>query len=100
MVLDCRWVNEMHRRPPHIRLGSSTALGELNFSEMAQAVDGGQGAGADPFCGTLDLQDCFYQYLCPELCSWFSIDDDVSTCGAGVSSVDVSDDIFSVSASI
>ena len=33
MVIDARFVNQFHRTPPHVALGSPSAWGDLNLSD-------------------------------------------------------------------
>ena len=80
MVLDCRPANELHRVPPRTLLSAPGALGNLNLSESwreyVQSQLGEDEVVADwrsfdPHGAGVDLQDGFYQYLVPELSSWF-----------------------------
>jgi len=109
LVLDARPANQLHRAPPKSRLATPGALSNLNFTDewariSEELLDGvgcqwradvdegaatGEGDNKDlePHGSGVDLQDGFYQFLVPELSSWFSFGVTCTAAEAGVSSV-------------
>ena len=94
LVDDCRATNEVHRRPPYSDLATPGALANLwasdEWVDLCEARLGLSAAEAaapsrtaandalpgDPvtiFGGGVDLMDGFYQFLLPELASWFGL---------------------------
>ena len=67
MVVDARRVNASHREPPSTRLSTPRSFLDLQLpvskdnSPMAYGIEA-------------DVCDCFYNYYCEALASWFGID--------------------------
>jgi hypothetical protein len=82
--------------PPRTLLSASGALGNLNFSDSWLEYVRSQLALGEHVCdwqsfdahgAGVDLQDGFYQYLVPEMSSWFCLGERYLASEAGVSQV-------------
>ena len=67
MVIDARRVNAMHQPPPCTRLATPRSYLDLQIDE---------GSGGEPaaFGIEADVNDCFYNFFCEGIASWFGID--------------------------
>ena len=92
MVIDARLVNQSHRTPPHVALGSPSAWADLNLSDApslaslltpesdpADSLDSpplpdGSSPNSELYFASGDLQDSFYQFKCEALASDFGMD--------------------------
>eukprot|EP00972_Heterocapsa_arctica_P049516 7288102-Heterocapsa_arctica.AAC.1 len=63
---------QLHRRPPHTRLGTPEALCSLDLSDDMLRTAGADPASVSPHIASVDLTDCFYQYRSRELAEWFA----------------------------
>jgi hypothetical protein len=78
LIVDCRQSNSLMRRPPTTRLATSAGLASLDFSTEALAEQGYEHLDIDPLTSGLDtgdVGDCFYNFVVPNACSWFSTGD-------------------------
>ena len=78
LIVDCRQGNSLMRRPPTTRLATSAGLASLDFSTEALAEQGYEHLDIDPLTSGLDtgdVGDCFYNFVVPNACSWFSTGD-------------------------
>ena len=71
MVIDARLVNQSHRTPPHVALGSPSAWADINLADLPDlpsapppdadheqgSLDDGVPEGSDLFFASGDLQD-------------------------------------------
>ena len=83
LIVDCRQANSLMRRPPTTRLSTPAGLASLDFSQQSLADNGysmddvlqqDMQAGIE----TGDVGDCFYNFIVPRACSWFSTGDIVT----------------------
>eukprot|EP00973_Karenia_brevis_P034343 4737650-Karenia_brevis.AAC.1 len=81
LILDARQANRGHNVPPTTRLSSASCMIDIDMSEEA-FLSGGYGGLqadetrlADPAGQELDIGDCYYNYLVPEVASWFVFND-------------------------
>ena len=98
LIVDARYANACHRRPPHTALGSASALSELSLAEYADLTTGELGSTTLPTPGVgpvpaldfhqsgCDVRDGFYQFAITELASWFGIDEKFTAGELGVTS--------------
>ena len=70
MVLDCRPSNACHQEPPFSALATPGSLGGINLADSWLADDGER---TDPHAASIDLADGYYQFLVPEVASWFGL---------------------------
>ena len=76
LIIDARQANFCHRAPPSTRLGSPSALAELDLSDEALVgLQGGLGGVAEieVRSSSADVDDSFYQFAVPEVACWFGI---------------------------
>ena len=76
MVVDARRANILQRRPPPVRLGSATAISELDLSDAALSMGGFGGVASVHFrfaAADGDVRDAYYQYDITALGSWFTL---------------------------
>ena len=85
MVIDARGPNLCHHRPPKARLGTPAALSEIDFDWAADLAEAGGIYEIDAHYTGADIKDCFHQFLCPEVGSWFCLPDVFSAADLGVS---------------
>ena len=78
LIVDCRQGNALLRKPPTTRLSTPAGLTSVDFSQ-ATFDDLGFNTETDsdffPTLETGDVGDCFYIFLVPQACSWFSTGD-------------------------
>lgn len=78
LIVDCRQGNALLRKPPTTRLSTPAGLTSVDFSQ-ATFDDLGFNTETDsdffPTLETGDVGDCFYNFLVPQACSWFSTGD-------------------------
>lgn len=86
LIVDCQEANSLMRPAPHAALGGPGALSRVDFIEESLAAAGFKGE-LDVHIADLDLQDGFYQLECPELASFFEVDDPRPASEWGVDSV-------------
>ena len=75
MVIDARYTNACHRRPPPTVLGSGSAIASMDLSDFV--LDMGSFGGTATFSShqsDSDVKDAFYQYDVHELGSWFCLE--------------------------
>jgi len=87
LIIDARQANAFHHRPPTTRLATPAGMVSLDFSPETLEANGfggiaGNGDDDDdsripisPHAETGDVGDCFYNFLVPQLASWFSLGD-------------------------
>ena len=75
MVIDARFTNSCHRKPPRTVLGSSSAISSIDLSAYALELGGYGGvAESQSSQSDSDVKDAFYQYDVHELGSWFCLE--------------------------
>ena len=75
MIADARQAGTPHHRPPHTALGSARALSHLDLSAAAAECPSGTGGTAlDLEAAEADVDDAFYNWIVPELGSWFGLE--------------------------
>ena len=85
LIIDARVANASHQRPPTTRLSTPASLISLDYSPETMEANGFGGVAGDsdsalfPTAESGDVGDCFYNFLVPELASWFSTGDWFST---------------------
>lgn len=78
LIIDARQANACHRRPPTTRLATPAGLISLDLAPSSLEA---QGYGevhegrVNPTAETGDVGDCFYNFLVPQMASWFSLGD-------------------------
>ena len=79
MVVDARMANSFHLPPRHTALGSSAAYAQLDLS-LDGVSDSGVGEIFEyrPSVNEADVQDCFWNFSCDELASYFGVDEPTS----------------------
>ena len=78
LIVDCRQCNALLRRPPTTRLSTPVGLTSMDFSNTTMDEDGFDNTldgFYHPNMETGDVGDCFYNFLVPQACSWFSTGD-------------------------
>ena len=85
LIIDARVANASHQRPATTRLSSAASLISLDYSPETMEANGFGGVAGDfdstlfPTAESGDVGDCFYNFLVPEMASWFSTGDWFST---------------------
>ena len=76
LIIDARQANACHRPPPTTNLAGAGGMVELDLSD-GYLKDAGFGALSThrPMGNEGDVGDCFYNFLIPELASWFCIEE-------------------------
>ena len=78
LIVDCRQGNALLRKPPTTRLSTPAGLTSVDFSQSTFDELGCNSDADSSFFPTLetgDVGDCFYNFLVPQACSWFSTGD-------------------------
>lgn len=81
LIVDCRQGNALLRKPPNTKLSTPVGLASMDFSHSTleeQGIEPGIDGHFHPSMETGDVGDCFYNFLVPEACSWFSTGDMVT----------------------
>ena len=75
MVLDCRPANIQHQSPPHSHLATTGSMSNIAMSDewCVHSSPGSDPRQFDPHAGSVDLADGYYQFLVPEVSSWFGL---------------------------
>ena len=87
LIFDCRETNSLMKPPPGVSLGGPDAMSRLDLSREALTAGGSDPEQLDLHVADLDLQDGFYQVLCPEVASWFGTGDAMTASEWGVTEV-------------
>lgn len=82
LIIDARQANACHRRPPTTKLATPAGLLSLDMSPdtlqgngFGEVTYGGRPLGSQPSAETGDVGDCFYNFLVPQMASWFGLGD-------------------------
>ena len=84
LIVDCRQSNECHRPPPRTRLATPSGLTALDLDTFGEDSDDlkqhqtSEDIAGKQYSGSTGDVDCFYNFVIPQLSSWFCCDDIVT----------------------